>query len=102
MKNYNTKLSQDAIHGLYDAIENIIMQPVQYDDDKLLFATLAQVMSVLYKKKEWLVKKNTSITFKPNQAIALRILYTDYLQDNTSFLGNQLHKISNDVAHIYQ
>lgn len=102
MKNYSTKLSQSTIHGLYNAIEEIIQTPVDDDNDKLLFATLAQIMSVLYKKKEWLIQKNTSVTFLPAQAIALRILYTDYINDATSYLGNQLHKISNEVAQIYQ
>ena len=37
-----------------------------------------------------------------SEAIALRILYTDYLQDATTSLGNRLHQISNEVHRLYQ
>lgn len=41
--------------------------------------------------------KQSTISFTPAQAFALRILYTDYINNPTCYLGNKLHILAVEV-----
>ena len=66
------------------------------DNDKLLFSALAEVSLVLYKRLGTNVH-DFSIQLTSTQALALRLFYTDFVCDPTTYLGNQLHRIANMV-----
>ena len=70
---------------------------VQDDNDRLLFAALAEISQLLYMKLGKGIME-LKITLSPTQAIALRLFYFDYVNDYTSYEGNKLFHISNKIA----
>ena len=99
---YSCKLRNEVMSDLKRCIDYIFItsKPTE-DDDKLLFAVLHQINNKIYLK---MLNEQTDYTLSLtiSEAIALRILYTDYLQDATTSLGNRLHQISNEVHRLYQ
>lgn len=94
---FKTQLNYAYVEALYSAICDIVMTtPALADDDKLLHAVLDEIARRLYIKMA-VVKDKYTISFTPAQAIALRILYLDYIQDHRTYLGNKLHAIANQV-----
>ena len=94
---YKTKLKKEMAEALLQVICRVLEYNIPADDDdKLLFATLDEIRRKLDVK---LLDYNQSynLTFSPAQAFALRILSTSYVLDYTSYLGNKLLKISNEV-----
>lgn len=103
MKKYKTTLPKAAAEGLLQIIERILLKEPETDDDKLLVATLAEVGKTLHDKLSSYetIKKTYTISFKPAQAIALRILSTDYETDITSYMGNHLRCMANQIHKQY-
>ncbi|HMO62224.1 MAG TPA: hypothetical protein PKC39_08255 [Ferruginibacter sp.] len=89
------------LEGLHGMIQVLLAKPVQADDDKLHYAVLAEI-KCLAEKRLIDVRKEYSISFTPAQAMALRILATDYITEKTSYIGNHLHAMSNQIHQLYQ
>lgn len=101
-KQYKTKMSLAMMEGLYSTIETMVIKIVPvYDDDKLLLSALHEVKEIMRKRING-DRKETSISFTPCQALALRILAVEYVSDRTSYAGNRLHQIANEVHKQYQ
>jgi hypothetical protein len=100
MKPFKTKLKLDALEALHDYLDGQLRFEVNTDDEKLHFACLAEVKKILYIKLAK-VQQDYQCSFTPAQAIALRILSTNYVVDVTSFLGNKLHQLSNQINQHY-
>ena len=98
-KKYQTKLDASMAEGIYEIIDTLLHTTVTTDDDKLVFCALAEIHEKLASK---IHKKEGTISFTPAQAFALRILSIDYVSNTTSYTGNKLHQISNEVHHFYQ
>lgn len=103
MSKLKTKLRKQQVETLKTAIDELIVKaPADAsDDDKLLYATLQEVSEKLYEKLGKFQTEYT-ISFKPAHAIALRLLYTGFVNEPTSYLGALLHPISNEVHKKYQ
>ncbi|MBS1642366.1 MAG: hypothetical protein JSR11_07770 [Bacteroidetes bacterium] len=99
-KPFKTKLKADALQALYSLIEALLQTNVKDDDDKLLFAALAEIKHRLYMKMDT-PQREYQISLSPTHAFALRILSTCYVHDNRSYLGNKLHSIANEVHKHY-
>lgn len=93
-------MKRPFMEGLSQLIEKYLIEEVQDDDDKLLFATLAEVKEKLDKK---LLKYQNDYSMKLDHthALALRILHKDYIQDVKTYMGSHLHTISTEVHQHY-
>lgn len=102
LKPYKKKLKRTAYEGLTSAIKILLASPVQDDDDKLLYAVLAEI-SAAGEKRLLDVRSEYTISFSPAQAMAIRLLATDYMHtDKVSHVGNLVHQISIEVHKTYQ
>jgi hypothetical protein len=98
---FKTKIRRDILEALNSVIETLIVKhPATDDDDKMLHSNLNEVAM---KAKQKLLEYKTEYAFSlsPAQAFALRILYTNYILDCSTYLGNKLHQISNAVHKQY-
>lgn len=93
---YTTKLSHPMVEGLEKIIQLVLEIPCEEDDDRLHYAALAEIKTILYKKLA-VVQKEYQITFSHVQAIALQLLSAWYVKDKTTFAGNRLHQIANEI-----
>lgn len=100
---FKTKLKADMLDGLLKFLETVIAQSMDWtDEEKLLIAVLDELRLKL-KKNSNDIKDAYTINFSPAQAFAIRLLYSDYYElNNTTYLGNYLHKISNEILKQYQ
>lgn len=100
-KKYKTTFKRELLQALVDAIKKIVTTiPPESDDDKLLYATLVEI-SYTSEKKLLVPKAKYPLTLNANEAFALRILKTDYLQSNANYLGNKLLQESNKIHQHY-
>ena len=97
---YKLAMKRQLAETLKQSIETVLINHPANDDDKLHYAVLSEIRDRLYAK---LGKNQTSyiISFTPAQAFALRILYTDYINNPTSYLGNKLHMLAVEVHQQY-
>lgn len=103
-RQYKTKFSRQMVEGLHSSIEVLLQYNMEFasDDDKLHFAVIAQIADTLDKRLRSHILNEYQFTFSAAEAIALRILATDYITDVTTYIGNKLHLISNEVSKQYQ
>ena len=99
-KNIDKKFKRDFLHGLQKAISLFLSEPIDSDTDKLHSAVLAEVSQMIL-KRTCEIKDTYSLHLSPAQAIALRILYTDFIRESTTYVGNRLHQLSNEVHKKY-
>ncbi|MDP1810575.1 MAG: hypothetical protein Q8K66_04140 [Sediminibacterium sp.] len=97
---YRTHLNRDFMEGLYKLIELMLQQSPLYDIDRMHLAVLGRIKDRIYQKMG-LYKREYTMTFSPEEAIALRVLYTDYVKEHLTNIGNRLHVISNEVHRQY-
>lgn len=95
-KELNSKFTRDFLEGLQVIIGKVLTTPTEDDNDKLLYCVIASINTRI-SKKLCDDKSIFSIKFDPAELIALRLLYTGFVNDTTSFIGNKLHQISNEV-----
>jgi hypothetical protein len=93
-------MKRQFAEALMQGIDALIAQEPESDDDRIHLAILGEIKERLYTKLGK-PKADFGITLTPAQAIALRILYTDYVQTTTTYLGNKLHTIAVEVAQQY-
>jgi len=93
---YKFEMKRQLAETLKQRIDAILDNDPANDDDKLHYAVLTEIRDRLYVK---LIKYQTdyTISFTPAQAFALRILYTDYINDPTCYLGNKLRALAVEV-----
>ena len=102
MKNkYSTKLTRNMLTGLYDLIEKLLLTNAATEDDKMLFCLLEEIRQSLYNKMD-AVKPMYTVKLTPAQSFAIRILYSDYVMTSTTYMGNKLHSMSNEISQHYQ
>jgi hypothetical protein len=93
---FKIEIKRPFAETLKESIDAILQSSPSDDDDKLLFSALAEVKDRLYLKLGKF-QPAYSISFTPTQALALRILYLDYVNNPTSYLGNGLHQVALEV-----
>lgn len=84
------------LETLQQLIATIVVNKAESDDDKLLAAVLNEISEKIYSKL-YTHQNEYQLTFTPAQAFAIRLLYTDYVQTPTSYIGNKLHQVSNQI-----
>lgn len=90
------KLKRDLVEALQGLIVKVLsLNPIK-DADKLHGAVLSS-LHLRLQVKLCKYNKQYSIKLSSSEAIALRMLYTFYYRDATTYLGNRLHQISNQV-----
>lgn len=99
-KGVQIKFKHDFGEGLIQLIDEYLKFGYPEDDDRLVMASLAEIRHRLYIAIEK-VQKDYTMTLTPAQSIAIRIFYTDFINDPQSYTGNKLFQISNDVAKKY-
>lgn len=100
MKDFRTKLPRAMAEGLHSIIEAMLTNEFDNDEDKLIMAALAEIKHRLYQKLER-SQSEYIITFSPVQAIALRLLYTEYAGMPESYMGIRLFQLSNEIHRHY-
>ena len=101
MSGIKIKSKRKFFESLSSVIEVLSCYNYIDDTDKLAMASLAEIKKRLDVMLVT-VKKEYTITLTDAQSIAIRILYTDFIQDFKSYVGNKLHTISNQVKQKYQ
>lgn len=91
------EMKRECSAALISLIEKIITEfEATSDDDKLLFASLKELkLRVERRLLDYRVKYTFSLP--ATEAIALRIMYTDYVDDKKSYMGIQLLELSNKI-----
>lgn len=86
------------------ALVNIIDEYLNHNyveaEDCLVIAAMAEIKSRLYKKLEN-VQGEYSLKLTHVQALAIHVFYHSFINDHTSYTGNKLLMISNEVAKTY-
>lgn len=95
-KKYTTELRHDLVEALFNAIQDLISEDYEDDDDRLMMCGLAEVRDRLYMKLAKYQSKYR-ITFSSVQAIALRMFFTIYLRGKVSQLNNRMHTLATEV-----
>ncbi len=97
MRKLKVKMDIAFVNGLHQAFTKLFLTTkTETDDDKLFYAVLFEITIELQKRQAKMMDRHT-ISFTPSQAIALRIFQQNYCTDVTTYLGNEMHKISNQV-----
>jgi len=93
------------INEKHEFFEKLIDELLSYsyteDADKLLMASLQEVVLKI-KMKLITFQPKYKVQFSIPQSIALGILYTEFIDEYHTYLGNKLHQISNDVKQKFQ
>jgi len=88
--------------GLVDAINTIINNSDNNssNDDKLLCCVL-QNLKLKIEKRLINYKDKYNIQLEHEQAIALKILYDDFIKNATTYIGNKLFQLTNQIHQHY-
>jgi hypothetical protein len=102
MKKYKVKLKYDMVNAIHRLLHEGLADVSPFDDnERLLFATLNDVRRKLYQKLE-AMQHDYKLTLAPNEAIALRIFYTEYCEDGAfTSLSNKMRMIAEEVHQLY-
>lgn len=96
-KGIHLKFKREFGEGLEEIIHRLIEQiKPESDDDRLLLSTLAEIRHRLHQKLEY-PNRDMAMTLTIAQSIALRMLYTDYINDHRTYMGAKLLELSNEV-----
>lgn len=90
------KYKRDVLQGIRDLIVKILDTRMDSEDNKLLACALWHFVQRV-DIKLCSVKDSYQIKLQPFEAQALRMLYLDYLGDPSTYIGNHLHALSNQV-----
>lgn len=103
MKKFKIKnIKAELLEGLQSMVDDEIVgiSPLN-DEEAVLYAVLRQISEKIYTKLgNW--QKQYSISLTPAEAFAMRIFFNDYINDRSTYMGNQLGKISDEVHQFYQ
>lgn len=97
MKNHKIKYNRAFAEG-FEAMMNKVLQEasIETDDDKLLIAVMTEVKEKMVQKVILNIQEKYSLKLSPSQSIAMRLFYTSYINNPTSYMGSQLMKIANE------
>lgn len=95
-KPYKTKFKRNLLEALQAYIEQLLDQGSNQDDDRLLLSVLAEIHRRIAIKL-YTPQHEYQVSFTPAQAMALRLLYIDYICQPESYLGNKMHMVANEV-----
>lgn len=101
MQPFKIKLRRDALQAIVKVVHDLLQVSYYEEEDKLLMAVLADLVVKLEVR---LIKPKAeySLSIAPHFAIALRLLFLNFLQHMTDvYLANTLHQISNQVHQQY-
>lgn len=106
MKKYKVTLNGDAMLALCRLLQHIVeTEGVADCAQKMHFSALAEVMQAV-KKKLLVYSSRYKMTLTATQALAMQLLYEDYVQDENrqevGYLENQLRMIAEDVNQKFQ
>lgn len=101
MQPIKIKQHRDFFTGLVHMISDLSEYEFYDDSQKLIFAVLIELKQRI-DVRMLTVKKEYSITLTHPQAIALRLLYTEFVDEFNTYLGNKLFTIANQVQKNYQ
>lgn len=103
MKNKGLKITlpHAFAEGLIQMIDQYLGQRYVEDADKMIMAGLAEIRHRLYVKVER-HQAEYSITLTPVQALAVRLFYTEFINNPTDYMGSKLMLISNQVDKTFQ
>lgn len=88
------------LEGFIQLVDELLKKRFVDDDDKMLMAALEEIRMRFYNRLGK-YQHEYSLHLTPVQALAIRILYTDYINDPTTFMGSKLFMISNEVEKTY-
>lgn len=100
LKAYKTVLKFDMCEAIITLINSFLELNYEDDADKIVVAALDEVRIKLSKRIITYQTKYT-VSFTPAQALAMRILYTDFLTGTHTQLGNRLRMIADEVHKQY-
>lgn len=101
MKKLQVKMDSAFVNGLHQALTKLLLTTTPAtDDDKLFYAVLFEITLELQKRLAKMLDRY-DISFTPAQALSLRMFQQNYCPDVTTYLGNGLHRISNQVDQKY-
>jgi len=86
--------------AIVQIIDAVLSSPLTSDDDKMLGYILGDIRHKMWVKLDTM-QVEARFNFSPAEAVALRILSTDYVNNLTSAVGNRLSQISNEVHKNY-
>lgn len=102
LKPFKTRFKRDFADGLIQITKQLQSSSDQLDDDdKMHISILAELSEKLEIKLLKASQSDFQIKLSPAQAIALRILYLDYIRNSATYMGSKLLSISNEVHKVY-
>lgn len=96
MNEVKVEFKYEFAEGLVKMIDTMVKAKVESDDEKLIIAGLYEVRTRLYKRMAN-NKLQYTMTLTPVQSLAMRLLFTEYITDHTSYMGIKLARIANEV-----
>lgn len=106
MKKYKHKMNKPTMQGIAEYIELMVAEEAQSDDDRLLYAALITARKIIKKKlldveADYSNSKTWSLCFSPTEAIALRILYVDFIRGTSNYIADQMLTMSNEIHQLF-
>lgn len=95
------KLKREFAEGFVSLVDEYRALNYVQDIDKLIICGLLEIRHRLYIKLERDQKEYT-LTLTNTQALSLRLFYTEFINDPTSYMGSKLMLLSNEIAKKYQ
>jgi hypothetical protein len=95
-KGLQIKFKHEFGEGFIQLVDDCLKKEYEHDDDKLIMAALAEIRHRIYIRIEKPQKKYT-MTLTPVQALGVRLFYTDFINEPTTYMGGKLHMIALDV-----
>jgi len=98
---FQINAKREFYEGLVSMIDDTLSYGYVDFDDKLIMANLFELSNRIKVK---LVKYQVdyTITLTPAQSIALKLFYTDFIDDTKSYMGSKLLVITNEIEAKYQ
>lgn len=100
-KPYTTKMKREMVECFEKAIDGLLDMPYTDNDDILVMCALAEIKQKFYTRL-YKAQSDYTFSFTPTQAIAIRIMFTDFVTGHSSYLGNKLHLMSNEIKQLYK
>lgn len=100
-KKLKITMPHSFVEGLIQMVDQYLAVGYVDDIDKMIMAGLAEIRHRLYMKVERHQAEYT-ITLTPVQALAVRLFYTEFINNPTDYMGSKLMLIANQVDKTYQ
>ncbi len=97
LQKHKITLKHDFAEGLIRLIDEYISLHYTEDDDRLVMAGLQEIRQRLYLRMAR-YQKEYAISLTPVQALSIRIFYTGFINEPTTYMGSKLMLIAQQVA----